>query len=399
MSSYSLWFVVHTNRHTGIVSTVLGEITDKSNQSSAFAFLPIVYGIGGITGPLIGGILVNPSSTGLFSTYPYLLPNVTAAVFLLFDLTLSFFLLDESLAEAQSLPPLGLRIKNLFTWIWQFTASTRPSYLRSTSPTEPDYLAADPPSLFPDVSTPQSYTTIMTPEIAILLITYAIFNLSNVSYNSLYPIFVSSPPPTGRGRSPRDIGLSLAFVGAITIAFQLLLFGPLQQRIGNQWGYRLGLLGFAVAFWAMPFVGYSDSPGGRFWLWVELGGVLFVKTVSTVVGLTCAMLLITNGSPGSGTLGTLNGLAQTLSAGGRAVGPLLSGGLFTLSTTVRRGEFLAWGVFGGVAAVGAVLSFVSIKGRGLESIGGEEEWEQEEEGEEEGLLRGRRGRRERRGTV
>lgn len=390
--------------HLGIVSTVLGEITNTSNQSSVFSYLPIVYGIGGITGPLVGGILVHTASAGLFADYPYLLPNVVAAIFLILDLILSIFLLDESLEAAKSLPPLGERVRSLFVWLWQFTASARPSYIRpSSAPAqgdvdqqeEGDYINGDvsppPPPLFPEVSSPPSYKSIITPEIAILLITYAIFNLSNVSYNSLYPIFVSSEPPTGRGLSPKEIGLSLAFVGAITIVFQVLLFGPFQERAGNQWGYRFALLGFTAAFWAMPFVGYyvRSDPSSKFWLWVELGSILFLKTLSAIVGLTCAMLLITNSSPSDSTLGTLNGLAQTLSAGGRAIGPLISGGLFTASITVPKGEFLVWSVFGGIAAAGAALSMLGIKWRGLGIVEGGESGAAGEgvETEETGLLR------------
>ena len=40
------------NGNAGVVSTCLGEITDRSNQSRAFTYLPVVYGIGGITGPV-----------------------------------------------------------------------------------------------------------------------------------------------------------------------------------------------------------------------------------------------------------------------------------------------------------------------------------------------------------
>jgi hypothetical protein len=72
-------------------------------------------------------------------------------------------------------------------------------------------------------------------------------------------------------------------------------------------------------------------------------------------------------------LGTLNGLAQTLSAAGRAAGPFLSGGLFSLATRVRpKGEALAWGTFGGIAFLGWVVSF-GIRGEGLESA----EWDEE----------------------
>jgi len=85
------------------------------------------------------------------------------------------------------------------------------------------------------------------------------------------------------------------------------------------------------------------------------------------------MLQITNSAPNHSVLGTLNGLAQTLSAAGREAGPFLSGGLFSLATRVRpKGEALAWGTFGGIAFVGWLVSF-GIRGEGLESA----EWDEE----------------------
>lgn len=77
----------------------------------------------------------------------------------------------------------------------------------------------------------------------------------------------------------------------------------------------------------------------------------------------------------------LNGLAQTLSAAGRAVGPFLSGSLFTLATNVKpKGEALSFGVFGGVAFIGFLMSF-GIRAEELEGDGwdGEEESIEEEE--------------------
>lgn len=68
-------------------------------------------------------------------------------------------------------------------------------------------------------------------------------------------------------------------------------------------------------------------------------------------------------------MGALNGLAQTLSAAGRAAGPFLSGGLFTIATGVRpKGEALAFGTFGGVAFIGFLLSF-GIRSSDLEAEG------------------------------
>ena len=82
---------------------------------------------------------------------------------------------------------------------------------------------------------------------------------------------------------------------------------------------------------------------------------------------------ITNSAPNHSVLGTLNGIAQTLSAAGRAAGPFLAGGLFSLATDVEpKGEAVAFGVFGGVAFVGSLLSF-GIRGQKLEAEGFHEE--------------------------
>jgi hypothetical protein len=298
----------------GVVSTVLGEITDKSNQSFAFSYLPIIYGIGGMTGPMVGGLLVNPSPhpTGpisrLFAEYPYLLPNLVAAVLLVADLVMSVFWLDESLHEAQHLPPLGTRIRCVFSWFWQFSASHMPSYVRNISRSDEEQeiddssrlsLAEACPHVFPAGDNKVPYKEILVPQIIILMITYAMFSLNNIAFNSLYPIYASAPRPTGRGLSPKEIGLSLSYAGAVAIIFQAFLFTPIQSRLGNIWSYRFGFLGFVVTFFAMPFVGLHDPSGSseRLIFWAELGVTLLVKTVVTVGGLTCAMLLITNASP------------------------------------------------------------------------------------------------------
>lgn len=80
-------------------------------------------------------------------------------------------------------------------------------------------------------------------------------------------------------------------------------------------------------------------------------------------------LQITNSAPNHSVLGTINGLAQTLSAAGRAVGPFLSGALFSVAVKVRpKGEALAFSVFGGITFIGFLLSF-GIRGEGLEAEG------------------------------
>ena len=416
------------NGNQGVVSTCLGELTDRSNQSKAFTYLPVIYGLGGITGPVIGGVLV--STRNLFDAskpnkYPYLLPNLLSAVILMMDLALTAFFLEESLEEAQNLQPLGRRVRNLFSWMWQFTSSSRPHYLkhRGKRPSQSSYTNGiddvsdeedtdgdvGPPTFFPATEGLKT-SDVFNRDTILLLLTYLVFQLSNISFNSLFPVFAQAAPPTGRGLNPEEIGLSLGFAGAVTILFQIGIFGRLRDHMGNRWAYRAGLAGFVIAYILMPWVGYKNSDDGDVgtkgaaWLWIEICVVLLVKTVAAVGGLTSALLLvsasvahklshlltihaqITNSAPNHSVLGTLNGLAQTLSAAGRAVGPFLSGGLFSLATKVHpKGEALAFGVFGGVAFVGFLFSF-GIRSRGLEAEGwdsGEDEDDSDKSEDEE----------------
>lgn len=318
------------NGNQGVISTCLGEITDRSNQSKAFTYLPVIYGLGGITGPIVGGLLVSklgPKDTNKQYNYPYLAPNLFSAAILLFDLIIIMIFLKESLEEARDLPPLGKRVGSLFSWVWQFASSSRPSYLRlgkenksrrqngvlrvgadATEEDEDDDTSESDaqsqtslPALFPPQVHELTTKQVLNRDTILLLLTYLIFQLSNISYNSLYPVFGQASPPTGRNLSPKEIGLTLAFAGIVTIVFQVLLFGKLRNKMGNKTTYRVSLGGLVVAFLMTPFVGYKHiksgdggMSNGKIWLWVELGAILLVKTVAAVGGLTSALLLVSD---------------------------------------------------------------------------------------------------------
>jgi MFS family permease len=404
------------NGNQGLVSTCLGEITDRSNQSQAFTYLPVLYGIGGITGPILGGLLIlekNPF-TGNKNPYPYLAPNILSAVVLLVDFALTAIFLEESLEDAESLPKIGRKVRSLFTWMWQFTGGSRhPTYVAAPQSVpyshghddleiedhDSDLDSASEVSSLLGHHEELSWDEIFTRDTVLLLLTYLIFAFCNVSFNSLFPIFAQAKPPAGRSLTPSEIGLSQGFAGIVTIIFQICIFNRLRDKMGNRWSYRAGLFGFVVSFILMPFIGYKSQSTNRLTgksaiMASELCLVLLIKTIASVGGLTSALLLVstvdisnnpletntyiqvTNSAPNHAVLGALNGLAQTLSAAGRAVGPFLSGGLFSLTAKIQpKGEVLAFGVFGAVSFIGFIMSF-GIRGRALEAEGWGEDSEE-----------------------
>ncbi|KFY91539.1 hypothetical protein V500_04607 [Pseudogymnoascus sp. VKM F-4518 (FW-2643)] len=394
------------NGNQGLISTCLGEITDRSNQGRAFVWLPVIYGLGAISGPALGGMLVHGESSGDKPNYPFLLPNLVAAVILVVEFTITLIYLEESLEEAKDLPPLQERVRAVFSWMWQFASGAiRPTYLRrgplrrhshhripSHSSTVSGTSSTSPSSsllhnIFAGPSTSIPIKSLLTPTTLLILSTYFVFQLSNASFNALYPVFAFADPPLGRNIPARDIGFSLSAAGVATIIFQVLIFGHLRDRMGNKATYRAGLGLFAVALLATPTVPFADAKPpfkfltGTVWMWSHLSLVLLAKTIAAVGGLSSALLLITNSAPEPECLGALNGLAQTLSAAGRAIGPVIAGGLFSAAPkNGRSGGWIPFGVFGGVAVLGFVASW-GIRGEELEG----EEWDEDEHDEEEGV--------------
>lgn len=312
-------FMGLSNGNQGVISTCLGEITDRSNQSRAFVYLPVIYGLGGITGPIVGGLMVPKGAQPTKDNpYPYLPPNLLSAGILILDLVLSMIFLEESLAEARDLPPLGKRVGNLFSWAWQFASSSRPSYMKipdlpnahmngdaanddadeEDSDSDPDSQASMP-TLLPQQDVDLSKRYLFTRDTLCLLASFTIFQLSNISYNSLYPIFGAAEPPTGRSLSPEEIGITIAFAGAVTILFQVGIFARLREKMGNRITYRVCMAGMVLAYLLTPWVGYKDAENGdggvssgKKWLWVELGFCLLVRSVAAVGCLTSALLLV-----------------------------------------------------------------------------------------------------------
>ncbi|EPQ62948.1 Bgt-4499 [Blumeria graminis f. sp. tritici] len=394
------------NGNQGVISTCLGEITNKNNQSRAFTYLPVVYGIGGITGPALGGLMVlyeNPFRPGQRSVYPYLLPNIFSAFILGIDMVIICLFLRETLDDRSRIAlPFKERATKSLSWLRvrknRMQSSLDPAHSYSSAARYQEDLSEDVdnssidrenfsrnnhPTLklihshHAELTKFQIKKQFLNRDILFLLASYFGFQLSNVSYNSLYPIFASSLEPDGRNLSVKEIGLSIAFSGLIAIVFQIGIFGKLKARLGNKNTFRAGLLLLSTAMMLTPWVGYRNSSPpihwgtGATWLWIELGLVLFLKTFAAVGGLSSALLLITNSPPDNSLLGTLNGLAQTLSSAGRALGPLLSGGLFSLATSRRQhgGEVIAWSVLGTLALL-SFLASSGIHGSRLESDDG-----------------------------
>lgn len=333
---YRQVLVVHVamgllNGNAAVVPTVLGEVTDRSNQSRAFTWLPVMYSLGGITGPALGGLLVGRVAG---ERHPFLAPNLVAAALLAFAVVVLAVWFEETLEDADHargrVPGLAWakrlcscfgRARGKKGWAGSSpgASSGSSSYLRHRQD-DPDLEhsrdeqdgtgeeqsllhAADADGKDADADETHQPQQPRNPRRRTLrqllnwttmgiLFTYLIFQVANISFNSLYPIFATAPPPTGRSLGPGTIGVSMSLAGAATILFQVALFERLKARLGNLGTFRLSLLGLAVCMCLIPWVGYPDSYWGRMYLLAELGVILVLKNLSAVGGLSCVLLLV-----------------------------------------------------------------------------------------------------------
>lgn len=272
------------NGNAAVVPTCLGEVTDRTNQSSVFTWLPVIYSIGSITGPVLGGLLVGD----LHAKYPFYGPNLASAVLLGLSVIAVALWFDETLEgmdDSEDASVLG-GLKRLFHSCLPTARPTRQTRqtrqtgdCRGASADENDSLLSphtdedEANAGLKDTASKSLFFQLLNYKTVLLLLTYLVFQLSNISFNSLYPIFCAAPEPTGRHLAPGDIGLLLSFAGVVTIVFQLTVYQPLRAKMGNLGTYRIALFGLAVTMLAMPWVGHAHD---RPFVWVCHGRVVAV---------------------------------------------------------------------------------------------------------------------------
>lgn len=294
------------NGNAAVLPSALGDLTDRTNQSTVFTWLPIIYSLGGLSGPALGGILVGAMS----DKYPFAMPNIVVAGILAACTLIVGFWLEETHLDHED---LRKNLDKVRERLGAFRESVKQPLLhprkgRSNSPSSAaqghDGTPADGDPAGENDSASYSslnaetWREILDRSTVFLLASYLIYQLANISFSSLYPIFAAAPTPTGRDLGPAAIGVTLSVSGAFTIVFQAFLFRPIKSRLGNLGLYRVALLGMGVSMAAMPWVGYKDSRPpfgagrGALWLYFELGIVLILKNTASVGGLSCVMLLV-----------------------------------------------------------------------------------------------------------
>ncbi|KAL0261476.1 hypothetical protein SLS55_002906 [Diplodia seriata] len=445
------------NGNIGVMRTMIAEIIkEKRYQSRAFLLLPMTFNIGVIIGPILGGLLADPvgnypylfgpgslvggkNGVGWMTKWPYALPNLVSAVFLFCSSMAILFGLEETHEALQDKPDFGIRLRRWLSHnVLHRHRRPRGDYLpvptddrprtpdqqptdieMATTPLTPSTPPASSSSTIkakPAPAPPRKrklpFRRIWTRNVVLTFLAHGILALHVGTLNSLWFTFLSTPRSSsspshssshhplhftgGLGLPPSRIGAALAILGSIGITLQLLAYPRISGRLGTARSFRLSLLLFPIAYAAIPFLALIP-PSTPSLLWPAIAAALLLVVAGRTFALPAAAILVNNSCPHPSVLGTVHGVAQSVSSGARTVGPVVGGWVFGWG--LRVGVVgLAWWGLAGVAVGGAVVGAFVREGAGVGGVvvgeGEEGEEKEEEEEGEEGVREvvGRRGR-------
>jgi MFS family permease len=432
------------NGNIGVMRTMISEIVrEKKYQSRAFLLMPMTFNIGVIIGPLLGGWLADPVSSypGVFgpggslggkegvewlARFPYALPNVINACFLSGAALGILFGLEETLDALKHKPdyPLqlgrwALRAFNRCRSSQEYTAVEDSSIDTATSDVELQPHSTSELRSPPKVRRRLPFRRIWTRNVILTFLSHGLLAMHIGTFSNLWFVFLSTPrydsaanakdphdkdnaslpqdykphaPFTftgGLALPPPSIGTALAILGVIGISMQLLLFPTLSFKLGTTRSFRLSLLLFPFAHLLAPFLAVIPSsaeapaPASGAWVWLGITLVLAVQVTARTFALPSTAILVNNCCPHPSVLGSVHGIAQSVSSLTRTVGPVLAGWLYGVG--LNKGMVgLAWWCMSCVAVAGAVA------GRFVREGSGHEIWlEGEEEPKEEHIRHGK----------
>ncbi|KAK4197230.1 major facilitator superfamily domain-containing protein [Triangularia verruculosa] len=403
------------NGNIGVLQTTVAElVTVKAHQPKAYTVMPLVWCIGSIVGPMIGGALAKPvesfpglfSEQGLFNTFPYLLPNLFSAICVFIGVIVGILFLEETHAERKHRPDRGVELgRSLMSRIWGSGKAKDKGTLPAKAPEEQPLLSEND-ELLPGYRTGSTRSSpasdsvsvsedsldleeggglelaeaekspagkVFTKAVITVIISYGILAFHTMAFDSLLPVFLSTNPPErstptrlpfkfadGFGWDTQRIGFILSVQGVYSLASTRLLFPFVANKIGALRLFKIMSVLYPLLYFFTPYIVLLPESLRM----LSVYGIVVWKMTFSTLAYPSNAILLTNSAPTTLTLGSINGAAAMTASLCRALGPIVSGYFYTQGMESGYSG-LSWWVAGLVAVVGAWvgLEITEPKGR------------------------------------
>ncbi|KAJ5736013.1 uncharacterized protein N7483_001138 [Penicillium malachiteum] len=301
------------------IRTMVAEHSTPATQARAFSWFAFSGNLGIFLGPLLGGALADPvrqypglfGGMRFFEDYPYALSSFVVAIIGATAAMSTAFFVEETLKKEpaaagvddnEALDNISVRHQNRDMTTWEL---------------------------------------LKAPGVATVIYVYGHLMVLAFAYTAIIPVFWFTPVSLGGyGFTPMQISLLMGMNGAAQAAWLLLVFPPLQKRIGTKGVIRLCAAAYPCFLLACPFGNVLLRIGTKaaintFWVFVPLSLII---GCGVSMSFTAAQLAINDVSPSPRVLGTLNAVSLTSTSVLRAFTPALSTTLFALGA---RSQLLA----------------------------------------------------------
>lgn len=385
-------------------------VPEKELQPRAFSIMPLVWSIGSVFGPAFGGFFARPAeqypalfgNSWFLKKYPFALPNIIACAVFFVSCMTGLLFLKETLESKRNHRDWGLKLGEKLTDSLRPSSTHRRRHRRSfvddeaQAPLLSEQDASSSTERLPAAA--PTHADIFTAQTCINLLSYTFLALHSVAYDQVLPVFLNYPRQVpdahnthlpfkfsgGFGLSSDRIGSIFTVYGVVCGAIQFFVFPPLCTRFGVLNCYRAAALTFPLVYLATPYTALIQDDKLRYALFML---VMLVKGLVVIVGFPCTTILLTNSASSLRILGTLNGYATSFSGLGRAIGPAMTGSIFSLG--VRKGYMIfPWWTLAAVSLIGALPSWYIVEGDGPSGRAADSDDEEEDDDgfEEDNLI-------------
>ncbi|KAL1406880.1 hypothetical protein Q8F55_006289 [Vanrija albida] len=346
------------NGNVAVIKASLGEITDETNATDAFALYALTWTVGSILGTALGGALAHPAQRwprlfgawDVFTRHPYWLPCLVSAGCTLVGIVFAAAVYEESLPSKRRGGDAALRFTHGHsrsdasdaTLVSAESVPMSPLSAKRVLAYDDEAGGTDQPLLAPRPAPAWgfrelcAYRPVRVSSLALFLNSFVSGSWGAASLLFFYDRH------NGLAMSPSAIGGALALNGLWTVVAQLLILTRLRLALGLRRAYVLLTAGWVPVWLLLPLLrrvlvaaetpdAEGMYPATRGWtVTLAVNALLSVVTLVTLNN-SLLMVVVNDSSPDRAALGAVNGISTAVGSLARVVGPSLVSALFALS--------------------------------------------------------------------